>query len=360
MKDTNKLIAKITPKGKELIFSSGVKSLISKFCLGDSDANYLSPKLCTTLPELSGCDCPSIFRNIDIENKLMYDVSGTPYKNIDNYNNIFSMKIETNELYIKQHSVTKINRTHDQNLLKPFSLPVTDSEIAKYVYGDYSKTILKDIYQEDYMIVEFTNYSDLINGLNLKMNIGLYELYSAYSKNTIDKDRTLFDDSLLVRSVANNMVLLFSDQVKKPKGSDERSWSTGFKTFKPYEKGGKETYFYDSNNLTISDNMVGYILLDKGIAVITNKDIIDSYIDSTIELDSQDEKIVVYNEIVCQINRGEFISSTNPTYSVGDTIRVSEVGLFDRYNNLVAIAKFNKQVELTGLKPLTFSIVLSL
>ena len=111
-----------------------------------------------------------------------------------------------------------------------------------------------------------------------------------------------------------------------------------------------------------TDKMVGYILLDLGLVVITDQSIINKFseTESVISYKTYSEKILVYNELVCQINRNEFNRSRNTTYSSGNVIKASEVGLYDNTNKLIALAKFNKHLELTGTQPITISIVLTL
>lgn len=359
--DTFKTIAKLTPYGKNKIFLQGFKNLISKFSVGDSDTNYFGDGN-SEIYQYGGENHASVFENIKITDMLIYDVTGTSFKNIDATNNIISSKYINNKISGNIDNGKIYFRDNEDDIFKTIHSPITKSEIDSYIDGIYSNTILKDINQDKVLVFKINDFSDLINGLNFKMSIGDIDLFSAYNSNTMNADNTMFDDSVLVTSVSNNMALLFSDFVKRPQGNDSLSWSTGFMQFKPYGKNNKSFYFYDEKDFTNSDKMVGYILLDLGLVVITDESIISTFsnAESTVSYETSTEDVAVFNEIVCQINRSEFNISRNSTYSTGNIIKASEIGLYDQTNKLVALAKFNKHLELTGTQPVTISIVLSL
>ncbi len=52
----------------------------------------------------------------------------------------------------------------------------------------------------------------------------------------------------------------------------------------------------------------------------------------------------VVQNVTCLANRGEFGTSTNVTFRVGDTPRISEIGLYDGDGDLIAIAKMDRQI----------------
>ena len=67
----------------------------------------------------------------------------------------------------------------------------------------------------------------------------------------------------------------------------------------------------------------------------------------------------VYQIINCVADRGEFGSSTNPTFEFNDTPRISEVGLYDDIGNLIAYAKPDRQISKNINEFLALSIKIS-
>ena len=92
--------------------------------------------------------------------------------------------------------------------------------------------------------------------------------------------------------------------------------------------------------------------MDKGIIVLTNPTIVTDYYEvlptgpatgTTITFNSVSTN--VFQNITCIADRGEFGSTTNRTFSDGDTPRFTEVGLYDNMGGLIAIAKTDRQVS---------------
>ena len=147
--------------------------------------------------------------------------------------------------------------------------------------------------------------------------------------------------------------MLFSDDILRPNGGDvTKSWATGYAQSKPFSVNGKELYNIRTNtNLSqVADKPVGVAHLDKGFIVITEPTIVDSYnaaysgaSATTITFNTVRNK--VSQSITCIAARGEFGVSNNPTWSAGDTPRITEVALFDSTNTLIAIGKLNKTYE---------------
>jgi hypothetical protein len=93
--------------------------------------------------------------------------------------------------------------------------------------------------------------------------------------------------------------------------------------------------------------MVGVAYLDKGFLVITHPTIVNNFTssmstDTTITFDSV--STAVYQNITCIAGRGEFGGSTNPTFTGSDTVRISEIGLYDNLGNLIAMGKTDRHV----------------
>jgi len=66
----------------------------------------------------------------------------------------------------------------------------------------------------------------------------------------------------------------------------------------------------------------------------------------------------VSQDIICIINRDEFNQSSNKTFN-GDDVRISEIGIYDYKENLVAIAKTSEQfiINKNGLKIITVKLI---
>lgn len=347
-KQKDAITVKFTAKGKSRVMQQGLNNLFTKFSLGDSDVNYNVNEEYIT--DLSGDLSMSIYYNIGIKNNVILDGSGTIFKQIDKQNNIISDSTVSNKfIFNEDNKKIIIDRTKGENLglLKILNLPITKD----------SDTNLK-LYADRYAVYPIDSYGDIINALNLKISVGDIDFYTAYAENTIKPDSTMFDDSVIVSNVLLNSAMLFSDAVGRPDNNKELSWADGFGEDRPYAS-GKSFYKINEKDFTISDNVAGYILLDKGYVVILNQGIIDELEDS-ISVEGKYENYTVFNEVVCQINRGEFLKSTNPTYKIGEMVRVTEIGLYDATNTLIAIGKFNKELKLSGVKPYTFSVVLEI
>lgn len=343
-----KITVKFTPKGKHKILLQGLNNLFAKFSLGDSEVNYGVDQ--ENITEISGSNSNSIFHNVGIKHNVVVDNSGTIFKAITKQNNIISEANETQ--YFNFSSIGNkiiIDRLNKENLglLKMLGLPITKDD----------ETNLK-LYAEKYAVFPISGYGDIIEGLDLKITIGDEEFYSAFGEGTSKPDATIFDDGNIVSPILMNAVMLFSDNVQRPRNDENLSWSTGHGKDKPYAN-GKSFYKINQKDFTIFEKVAGYVLLDKGFVVITDQAIIDKLGDE-IEVTGNYVNHKVFNEIICQINRGEFLKSTNPTYKSGSEVRVTEIGIYDATNTLIAIGKFNEELRLSGIKPYTFSIVLDI
>lgn len=151
-------------------------------------------------------------------------------------------------------------------------------------------------------------------------------------------------------AVNNNIAFLFSDEVQRPNNNPALSWATGFGTTKPFSLNGKELF----NDVSVSstgqnvDTAVGVAYLDKGFIVVTNPDIVDNY--DTVA--ATGTTVVTYNHIsnevaqnvTCIVERDEFASTNNSTWTEGDLIRISEIALYDNLNNVIAYAKSNEHI----------------
>ena len=177
-----------------------------------------------------------------------------------------------------------------------------------------------------------------------------YTIYSTFeniNQSLATQDANYVDPSTDA-SLFGNVAFLVSDDIMQPNGGNPTlSWSTGFNTIKPFSVNGKSLLNRQTNtnlNLT-ADTIVGIAYLDKGILVITHPAIVNNFsavTATTVSFGSV--STIVQQNITCLANRGEFGTSTNPTFTISDSPRITEVGLYDASNNLIAIAKTDRQL----------------
>lgn len=381
--------AKLTPYGRQQLLSSSSGDLIKKFTLGDSDANYFSttPLNFGEVPNSSGSvgfdntQLNSVHSLVDIKNKVFYNSSGSFFKPVpaDSSKVISTLKYTAPITYVTSATDYKLiskddYSSSDVNLLRSIYQPITESELfnfsgLSYSNGGYLNTTLEYISNNDVLLVNLSGstYGELINGRNVSVNIstsgGTYELFSTFQRTTISnsiQDSNYRETSTNSKTFGENVVYLFSDQIQKPNSDSSKTWGKGFNSLKPFSSKGKEFFNYIDNvslNL-VRDKAVGYVLLDKGFVVITNPDIISDFDlnNDSISVTYGSVSTEVSQEVVCIVERGEFNVSSNPTYSDGENIRVSEIGLYDNNSNLVALGKINKQLELGANQFMAISV----
>ena len=74
---------------------------------------------------------------------------------------------------------------------------------------------------------------------------------------------------------------------------------------------------------------------------------------------SKEDDVQITQEVTCIADRGEFASSTNPTWSEGDTIRISEALLLDDNNNIIAVGRPDRHIEKTAQQFLAIGLKIS-
>lgn len=394
---TISLTAKLTPIGRQLLVSTN-NTLITSFSLGDSDANYNSVYPLTTgqVPSLGGEIGPNAtvgngvnpftnFRSV-----LLVNSNGTLTKSVESQSTkIISEALTNGVTTISGTSLSKnlVNRNNFAtdslvNLFYSFGLSLSTTEdtnytASTYVNGGYSDTALSGLAQTNILVIGIDNeqYGEAIDGKSIHLNLpttgGTYDIYSTYQNkggSLSIEDASVRDTSVTTEFLGNNIALLFSDSILKPNGGDTSlSWATGYNTNKPFSNNAKELY-----NLTTNDNIgkaadkpIGIAYLDKGFLVITDPTIIASVgsnlsgtTAATVTYNSISTS--VYQSINCIAARGEFGSSTNPTFTGSDTPRFSEVGLYDTFGNLIAMAKTDRQISKNINEFLALSIKITL
>jgi len=388
------LVAKLTPQGRRKLATSS-NTLITTFSLGDSDSYYVS------LSGLTGGQVPAISGNgngVDLSNgganyilksTLNYNAT-TDKKPVDpasisvtnSFEHVGYKTIQYSGNGITQNQINLNDTQTDTltNLFYSFSLPTTAADFNTYTgltstQGGYLDTAYSGIAQTNILVIgiDVSQYSELIDGKSIKLEMetsaSTYNIYGTYETKgspLTTEDTAVVDSSSSVIKYGPNITMLFSDSILKPNGGDAtKSWATGYSQSKPFSVNGKERFNVTTNvNISaVADKPVGVAYLDKGFLVITEPTIVNSYnstysgaTGTTITFDTVRNK--VSQSITCIANRGEFGVSNNTTWSSGDTPRITEVGMFDSSNTLIAIGKLNKPYEKSTDDFVTFNITI--
>lgn len=374
------LTAKLTPIGKQRFVSNTSNTLITSFALGDSDANYNVTDLLTTgqVPSESGEIGPnsgtsnSISTTTGIKSFLIFNNSGTIYKLVEAQSSSVTVEQLLNgQVTISGSNLTQniINRNDYNtdslvNLFYSFGLPLNASNDTKYTgttysNGGYADTALSGLAQTKILAIAINNdtYGEMLDGKQIRMDFatsaGTFNIYSTYQNkggNVKVEDASFRETSTVTAGLSQNIAMLFCDSIKTPSDNPSLSWSTGFGLNKPFSLNGKQLYNLQTNTNMgqTADTVVGVAYLDKGFLVLTHPTLVDAYTISantatTVTFDSVSTS--VSQNITCIANRGEFGTSTNTTFGVGDSPRISEVGLFDNLGNLIAMAKTDRQIS---------------
>lgn len=393
--NTTTLTAKLTPLGRQRLVSTN-NGLITTFCLGDSDANYYAALPLTTgeVPSIGGDIGPnstnsnSTAQNVQIKTPLIVNSSGSYRKSVETQSSTISTELVTlGSTTISGSNITQvsINRNDSNtdsyvNLFYSFGLPLTTTEDTKFTAttfanGGYSDTALSGLAQTQILVFALNNanYGDVLDGKTIRFilptSAGTYTMYSTFqnkgAQNKIE-DGNIRDTALTTNKFGSNIAMLFSDTIMRPNGGDSTlSWATGYNTVKPFSVNNKSLYNLQTNsNLGLTaDTVVGVAYLDKGILVITNPTIVAAYDSITSTGASATFNSVstnVFQNITCIANRGEFGGSTNPTFSSSDTARISEIGLFDNFGNLIAFGKTDRHVTKNVNEIKVFNVKISL
>lgn len=375
---TTTLTAKLTPLGRQLLVSNN-NSLITAFSLGDSDANYR-----VTLPLNTG-EIPSEGGNVgpnntvgnstgptpELRSLLVVNSSGALLKAVETQSiNITSEQVAIGQVTVSgsnlsHNLINRNNNTTDSlvNLFYSFGLSLDTTGDYTFtgltsVNGGFADTALSGIAQTNILAIGIDNstYGELLDGkvirLDLSTTAGTYTIYSTFQNrgvSLVSEDTSIVEPSISTLSIGTNIAFLFSDGIKKPNGDASLSWSTGFGTVKPFSVNQKELYNFTTNsNLGLTaDTAVGIAYLDKGFLVITDPTIVNAFNmsgSSATTVTFNSVSTAVFQNITCIANRGEFGSSTNPTFGPTDVARISELGLYDNQGNLIALAKPDRHV----------------
>ena len=393
------LMAKLTPIGRQLM-ASGKSNLITNFRIGDSDANYNAAFSLAAgyVPSVSGTigvngtvsNSAAKYSNI---NSFLYTNAGSSStkKSVEAQSSRISADVIPNgQTVITGSNITEVlvyrnNYNTDTlglgNLYQSFRLPV-DSTVdvvytsTTYINGGYSDTALSGLAQTNLLVLAISgsSYGECLDGkqLMLSLNIaggGNKYIYSTFQNKGIPlktEDANIRDTGAVAAKFGDNIAFLVSDTVMRPNGGNSSlSWSTGFGTNKPFSKYQKQLINLQTNANVgqTADTVVGIAYLDKGILVITHPQLISaatSVTAVTVSLTANSVSTDVYQNVVCIADRGEFGASTNPTFGPSDTPRISEVGLYDINDNLIALAKLDRHTQKTVNEFLALGVKISL
>jgi len=372
------LTAKLTPFGRQQLISNN-SSLITSFSLGDSDANYYSVNTLSSgqIPAEAGEIGPnasvsnSTTQNVNIKSMLILN-GGVLKKSVSSQSSTITSDIISNgEVTISGANITQniVNRNDYNtnsltNLFYSFGLPLNSSQDNRYTgityaNGGFSDTALSGLAKTNILVFGINNstYGENLDGKQIKLvlptSAGTYTLYSTFQSKGSSKsveDANYRDTSNITANIGYNIAMLFSDTILTPNGgSGSLSWGTGFGSVKPFSVNNKQLYNLQTNtNVGLSaDTIVGVAYLDKGFLIITHPTIVNNYTSSastatTITFNSVSTSVT--QNITCIADRGEFGTSTNPTFGAGDVPRISEVGLYDSIGNLIALAKTDRHI----------------
>jgi hypothetical protein len=396
---TQSLVAKLTPLGRQLMVSTNT-GLITGFSLGDSDANYnaVIPLSTGQVPTESG----NVGPNSSVSNSTTQIASIRSFlivnsgvsslvKPVESQSSQLSADIISNGTQtisgtnISTNIVDRNNYITDSlvNLFYSFGLPLSlNDDILytgrTYVDGGYSDTALSGLAQSKIVVVAINNstYGESLDGRQIKLVLPTsavtsgYTIYSTFQNKGGSlrvEDANLRDTSPVTANIGTNIAFLFSDNIQKPNGDVNLTWSSGFGTVKPFSNNAKRLYNLQTNTsqAITADTLVGVAYLDKGFLVITNPTIVNQYdtlysgnTGTTITFNNVSTD--VYQNVICIANRGEFGDSTNRTFEVDDVPRISEVGLYDINGNLIALAKPDRHIEKSINEFITLGVRISL
>lgn len=383
---------KLTPVGRQLLITN-TNTLINTFALGDSDADYtvLSGLTNGQIPDFSGDKNTTNNGggNYNFRSVLFYNGTST-VKPVEasslSINTSFSYLGVTTVEYsggsITHNKINRLSGTTDvlTNLFYSFGLPKSDNEQrtftgTTFAQGGFSDTALSGISQDSVLVIglKSTEFGEIIDGKSIKISLtttgGTYDMYGTFENQTLPL--TTYDNSLVETAPSlavfgSNRALLFCDTISKPNQDSTKSWSTGYATTKPFSSIPKKEIWNLTTNSTLSltaDTPVGVAYLDKGFFVITDPTIVNEFdltgttlSATTIEFNSVNSS--VSQQVTCIADRNTFVNSTNPTFTTGETPRITEIGLFDATGNLIAIAKTNRTYFKSANEIVIFNIVI--
>lgn len=382
---TTQIEAFLTEKGAEQLMTSGIGD-IKYFAISDDASNYSSSELLgiNEMFSLSGkyfIDNKqlSVLSLTTLESKIFVDNGTEYYKTFESDSgSVFleeemSYKDVSTDIGIYQYLVDATDNSSQYiNWIKDLKLPygTADNALwsAAYSSGGYSDTSIADMNTSNFavFVVDSSQYS-YMDGKSIKFSIpyfsGSVDCYGSYLNTSMSSsfyDAKNSDISTYLNRFGSNAVLLFTDQIQRPNADASKSWATGYNFDNaPYSQGGKLLANFSTVPGKNKDIAVGIAFLDKGVIVIFNAVLYNGYVNRTytpIELTNNNLVRRTISNFICDLPIGKFYRSQNSTFNSGTPVRISSIGLFNSNKELVAIGRFNSQIEKNMGKRLTILV----
>jgi len=342
-------------------------------------------------------------------------MANTIYKPVQSLVSTRQEKNEIKDIYSSDLTYTLCNRVTggtEANYFISFNLPHTESMLSTGSTLSLESPELQHLNVDEIVIspIGKDKYADIIDGRSISFTVPTTGLTSIKVVSSTYSQLTKHQDSALL---GNNIAFLFSDDINKPRTgttrggvvsasprdswdvmprpvahaysdlepddifTDKRDWST---EVNPGVSGLTESYPTNNNQGYNYDIPVGFVALDKGFMVLTHPDIVNNipWTGSTVDehfsqsvsrLKFTSIEINFKTSVVCLALPGEFVFSTNPSWDLDknllelqngtngfDPIMVTEIGLYNKKNELIAVAKTSEPIEKSYTGLITFNL----
>jgi hypothetical protein len=240
------------------------------------------------------------------------------------------------------------------------------------------------------------NLDKIGNGVQLMVTVSGSDVtipfQNAVEAITSTSFKPLFPISKIALINTNNSSITVTPEVSKIEIISTKKWDKWRNEYKfPTVKGGygKSLASFSDEEFGLKiDEPVGIAYLDKGLLVITNPSLVDTIsFDNALSYSSEGNsfEMAIFNEtdaslsyksvvtefsqtITCVALPEEFYHSSNPTFTDAhpqglgnnDYVYITEVGLYNMYGDLIAIAKTSEPVKKNKLNVALFSVKLKL
>ncbi len=383
---TTQIEAFLTEKGAEQLMTSGIED-IKYFAVADDAANYSTSSLLGinemfTLAgkyHINNKQMSVLPISTTLDTRIFTDDGTDQYKNFETDSGSIlveqeiSFKKSVTEIGIYEYVVDSLDNTSQYiNWIKDLKLPYGTADgylwSATYSNGGYSNTAIADMNTSDFLffVLDSSQYS-YMDGKSVKFTIpyfsGSVDCYSSYLETGVSSsyyDSQYSDQSSFLSRFGDNTVLLFADDIQPPNADATKTWSKGYNYDNaPYSQGGKLLSNFNATAGRNKDIAVGIAFLDKGVVVIFNSVLYNGYINRSVTpLTITNNNIVrrTVANFICDLPIGKFYRSQNTTFTTGTPIRISSVGLYNSNKELIAIGRFNTQIEKNMGKRLTILV----